>query len=70
MPLDCVQETFLSFLSFASGRLLVGQSEDSARIRALAWKQGAIEDLVRRLCEIRGRHVRKERFTARLAAIG
>jgi RNA polymerase sigma-70 factor (ECF subfamily) len=30
--LDCVQETFLSFLSLPQARLLVGQSEDSARM--------------------------------------
>ena len=30
--LDCVQETFLSFLSLPQARLLVGESEDSARM--------------------------------------
>ena len=39
-------------------------------LRALAEKQGTIEDFLRRLHEIRGRHVRKERFIKRLAAIG
>ena len=39
-------------------------------LRALAEKQGTIEDFLRRLHEIRARHVRKERFIKRLAAIG
>jgi uncharacterized Zn finger protein len=39
-------------------------------LRALAAQQGTIEDFLRRLHEIRGRHVRKERFIERLAAIG
>jgi hypothetical protein len=39
-------------------------------LRALAEKQGTIEDFLRRLYEIRGRHVRKERFIKRLATIG
>lgn len=39
-------------------------------LRALAEQQGTIEDFLRRLHEIRGRHVRKERFIERLAAIG
>jgi len=39
-------------------------------LRALAEKQGTIEDFLRRLHEIRGRYVRKERFIKRLAAIG
>jgi hypothetical protein len=39
-------------------------------LRALAEQQGTIEDFLRRLDEIRGRHVRKQRFIERLAAIG
>jgi hypothetical protein len=39
-------------------------------LRALAEKQGTIKDFLRQLHEIRARHVRKERFIARLAAIG
>ena len=39
-------------------------------LRALAGQQGTIEDFLRRLDEIRGRHVRKQRSIERLAAIG
>jgi hypothetical protein len=39
-------------------------------LRALAEQQGTIEDFLRRLDEIRGRHVRKQRFIERLAPIG
>jgi hypothetical protein len=39
-------------------------------LRALAEKQGTVEDFLRRLQDIRGRHVRKERFIERLAVIG
>ena len=39
-------------------------------LRALAEKQGAIDEFLRRLNAIRERHARKERFIERLAAIG
>jgi hypothetical protein len=39
-------------------------------LRALAEQQGTIKDFLRRLDEIRGRHVRKQKFIERLAAIG
>jgi hypothetical protein len=39
-------------------------------LKALAEKQGAIDEFLRRLHAIRERHARKERFIERLAAIG
>ena len=39
-------------------------------LQAIAKEKGALEDFIRRLQEIRGRHARKERLIERLAKLG